>query len=250
MTLASKCVHVALAGAILAPVYAAQEVTIDYGLEAGTTVGEPVILDVMIVNKSSGQLTVDLGLSSITGFSFDVVHPNGSRTRRSPLPRAGFQTRGRHSVEPNARRASFVVVNEWVRFDAPGRYEVAVTFNGAVTLAGGTPSIRRNAKWDVNLSPRNTARLRERCEEFLATIESDTYDTPGQRALAGLTWIRDPIAVPYLVKSALRRDISLEEVEALVRIGGPEARAGLEALTKSPNRFTALAAQGGLGRIK
>ena len=63
-------------------------------------------------------------------------------------------------------------------------------------------------------------------------------------------YVQDPVAIPYLLRAARIEPVASGEVEALVRIGGMEARKALEELARSPREWTAQLAQGALKRIK
>jgi hypothetical protein len=190
-----------------------------------------------------------LGLSYVTEFVFEATRPDGVRSRIRPPGRDGFQPAGRLAIPPGGREVATIVLNEWMRFDRLGRYRVALIFDGRVTANGTPVTVERSGEWDMTLRPRDQEVLRSRCDEYLRAILGPS---PGeqQRALLALTWIRDPVAVPYLLKSAEARQLALEEVNALTWIGGSEARAALETLARGPNPWTATQAKAALARMR
>lgn len=231
-------------------VEAVQTPPIQFELNAGSSAGEPVAITVTLINEGPGTLAVDLGFSNIERFTFEVTFPDGTRSKKRPLPPDGFQSAGRFRLEPGEREAVSIDLGRFFSFAKEGPYVISLTYDGAVMRQGSALNVQRQARWEVTLRPRDIGTLRRRCEELLTIIESPTRRKEQAGAVASLVSIRDPVAVPYLLRSAEMRGLGLEEVQALEKIGGPEARDALQRLAKSPNQWMAAAAQGSLGRMK
>ena len=229
---------------------AAQKPPIQYELHAGSSAGEPVAITVTLTNEGPGTLAVDLGFSNIERFIFEITFPDGTRSKKRPLPQDGFQPAGRFRLAPGEREAVSIDLGQFFSFAKEGSYVISLTYDGTVSRQGSALKVQRQARWEITLRPRDIGILRRRCEELLTIIESPTRRKEQAGAVASLASIRDPVAVPYLLRSAEARGLATEEVQALEKIGGPDARGALERLTKSTNKWTAAAAQGSLARIK
>lgn len=228
----------------------AQSRAVQYELRTGTSVGEPVILEVIVQNDGSARAVVDVdfGASNVEFLTFEITNPKGGRTKVRPPLGTGFQVWGRYQLSAGQRQVVTLALNEFADFSAPGNYQVAVTFTGPALSGGTALGIARNASWTFTLGSRDAAAIQRRCDELLARIQKRDDDT--RDALIALTAIRDPAAVPYLLKSAEARGLATEEIKALERIGGGDAKAALQVLAKSPNRFTAVEAKAALARVK
>ena len=227
-----------------------QRPPIQYDLRVGSSVGEPVLLEVTIANEGSGVLLVDLGLSNRTRFVFEVKSPDGRVSRTRPMPADGFQPGGRFRLAAGESESVTIPLSELMNFNQEGSYVVSLTYDGAVTGQDATIQVQRQARWEFTLGSRDVAALRRRCEELLDIILSPLRSKEHTNAVAALVSIRDEAAVPYLLRSAEARVLATDEVAALERIGGPEARSALEKLARSANRWTAASAKGALSRIK
>jgi hypothetical protein len=238
---------------LAAPV-GAQDSPIRYRLDSGSSVGEPVMVEVTLVNEGSGELAIDLGALNMTRFVFDVTSPDGTRARPPrPLPPDGFHTVGRFRLDPGETTIVFIALSDLFAFRHEGAYVVDLTYDGTVMRQGTSVQVQRQARWEFTLGPKNLPALRRRCDGWLTTILSPLRG-PGhpdhQAAVKALTSVRDGVAVPYLLRSAEARGLAIEEVEALEKIGGSEARLALETLANSPNFWTASIARSALLRIK
>ena len=229
---------------------AVQKPPILFELNAGSSVGEPVAITVTLTYEGPGMLAADLGGSNIERFVFEVTFPGGTRSTKRPLAPEGFQPTGQFRLAAGERDAVSIDLGQFFSFGKEGTYVISLTYDGAVSRQGSALKIQRQARWEVTLVPRDMGILRRRCEELLNIIESPTRRKEQAAAVASLVSVRDPVAVPYLLRSAEARGLALEEVQALEKIGGPVARDALQRLVKSPNKWTAVAAQGSLGRMK
>jgi len=236
---------------VAAPLAAAvQTPAIEFDLTTGSSVGEPVSLEVTMRNRGQGILAVDLGLSNRTRFMFEATLPDGRVSRMRPMPSDGFQPGGRFRLAPGESENVSIQLSELLDFAQDGLYVVHVTYDGDVTRDGARVEVQRRARWEFSLGPRDVAALRRRCEALLDKIESPHPSSERRSALAALASIRDEVAVPYLLRSAEVSVLATVEVEALARIGGPVARKALEQLAQSTNTWTAAAAKAAVDRIK
>jgi len=229
---------------------AAQAGPIEYRLDTGSMVGKPVSLEVKLTNEGTGVLAVDLGLSNRTYFTFDLMSPDGHRSSIRPKPGDGFQPGGRFRLAAGESQTVTVPLNDLLDLNRPGSYVLMLKYDGTVTRQGEAVQVQRQTRWEFTLGKKDPEQLRRRCGELLQIIVSPARQPEHQSAVMALTAIRDVVAVPYLLRSAEARGLATEEVGALEKIGGPEAKEALQRLTKSSNRFTAAAANGALARVK
>ena len=123
-------------------------------------------------------------------------------------------------------------------------------FSGPVrTASGGYLNVAREIRQPVRVLARNEEALTRTCATLAR--EADAPDASRRdRAVAALASIGDVVAIPYLLEAALVDPFASREIDALARLGGPDARRALESLAKSTNELTASYAQGALHRIK
>ena len=220
------------------------------------TLHEPLILDVAIANSSGTPVALEFGLGDVTHYEFDVVRPDGSRasvrprTTRPPEERAWFESTGHLEVAPGASAARWVVVNQYLDLNQTGVYDLTVRFDGTVKAESGTNvAVPRTLEENVRVLPRDESALARVCRELAISATEVSVDRR-QRAVAALTSINDPVVIPYLVQAAQAEVTGTAEIEALVRLGEPEARKALETLAQGPQGWTAEAARSALKRIK
>ena len=186
---------------------------------------EPVIINFTINNVLSEAITVDLGRDRKEAFLFTVTQPDGAVTQLPSLMIDGIALIGRITVAPGKSYTQHLLVNEWFEFPVPGRYVIDVRLDNPVrtqkqvTVVNGT---RFRAGLDI--IPRDAERLKSVCESlFQQTITSKTSSEASESTLA-LSYIIDPIVVPYLEK-ILKSNKMVEAVciTGLRRVGGTEA---------------------------
>ena len=165
-------------------------------------------------------------------------------------PGDGFQPGGRFRLAAGESQTVTVPLNDLLDLNRPGSYVLMLKYDGTVTRQGEAVQVQRQTRWEFTLGKKDPEQLRRRCGELLQIIVSPARQPEHQSAVMALTAIRDVVAVPYLLRSAEARGLATEEVGALEKIGGPEAKEALQRLTKSSNRFTAAAANGALARVK
>jgi hypothetical protein len=212
------------------------------------TLHEPVVIEVHVNNELGDRLDVDLGLSNVRSFAISIMKPDGLTAAVRLLGRDGFQNGGRYRLAPGERLEKWIVLDEWTQLDQVGKYRVTIQFNGVLrTVKGNVPGVSKPLVSVVEVLPRDEEKLRATCV-LLASRSLSTAG--GEDAAVALSHVTDPVAVPYLVQSAEGSFFPQHQIEGLVRIGGPEARAALERLARGPNVMTADSAKSALQRIK
>jgi hypothetical protein len=118
-----------------------------------------------------------------------------------------------------------MLLDEWYQFPAPGRYVVEARLGGQVQTASGTPiAPAPPPEIPIQVTPRDPKRLGSVCEELTKKAMMNLNSQGGVRAASALSYVDDPIAVPYLGR-VLEESFAGKEaaISGLARIGNPEA---------------------------
>jgi PBS lyase HEAT-like repeat len=189
--------------------------------EPVVTLGEPVFADLWVHNRLSEPVDVDLGWDKKGNIRLHVVDPAGGRLQLQLQRPAegGMWFPGVMKVGPESKIQQRLLLNEWVSFPSVGRY--------IVELALGAPARDRSGAWvatagaapvSLEVSPRDEATLRRVCEELVQPALSFDVKTATEAA-AALSYIQDPVALPYLKRVLLG--------------GGPGADFAIEGLARN-----------------
>jgi hypothetical protein len=227
-----------------AQVPASGTVTVEMYLQSSQwTLHEPVILTFEIVNKSQNPVQTDLGKDRKENFKIAVTPPTGDTMHLPQLRRSGFGRLGDVVVPPGETYSQNLLLNELYSFTDTGLYEIEIELAGpAITnyaTVGGQPVFHMR----LEIQPRSAEVLASRCEDLASGIESSTsYERSAERALA-LSYINDPVAVPYLQRALVAN--KLVEPVAITGLGriatADAARALSPALKMNINHASALA---------
>lgn len=234
----------------------AEDITVSYSLDSYQfTLHEPLILNFVVKNGSDKSVQVNLGKNDTQNFLITITRPDGTKLRLPPLFAEGLGTTGLHSVAPGQEYKRHLVLNEWFEFGVEGHYEIAVRLTQPVKTAGGIP-LTEVAPFDARLEilRRDATRLEEICSSLVEQLEAaPSYEAALEAALP-LSFVQDPIAVPYLEK-ALNAGHLIENIaiNGLRRIANPDA---VEVLVSAIGRThpqalpeTAIMAEAALGMI-
>jgi HEAT repeat protein len=112
-------------------------------------------------------------------------------------------------------------------------------------MVGIPVAIDRMTEFSINVGPRDTDRLRRRCEEWLKTIKEAHLAVERIAAATALGHVADPVAVPSL-EAAAARDSCGSCFYTLVKIGTPDSIAALRRLADSPQQYVRAQARGAL----
>jgi hypothetical protein len=198
-----------------------------------TSLGEPVVLEVLLENGADTRLRADFGLNGQTQFEFSHTRPDGTRQRVRPsVPTSGIAFLSLSEIQPKGRVLRKLVIDQWLDLFKEGTHSVTVSFLGDVTdLAGRAIVLDRTATFPLRVTGRNEDHLRQRCEGWLAeALTAGSED--GLVALTALRHVNDIVAVPF-VEAAIQRRQWSDGFAALKRIGAPAGTAAIERLTRS-----------------
>lgn len=195
---------------------------VSYSLDSPNVIpGEPVFLEFVVHNSSLGALKLDLGQDRKQNFVFDVNFPDG--TTGSDLRKAlhdGLAASGEVSVAAGERYTQTLLLNEWVNFNAPGMYVVDVDVATPMQLGDGSAAPIPRFVTRVNVLPRDNQRLTRILTALTEQISAERSVGRARDLALALSYVRDPIAVPFLREAYKRnRYVESEVIEGLERIG-------------------------------
>jgi hypothetical protein len=207
------------------------------------TLHEPVVLTLEITNNRRDPIHIDLGRDRKENFKISITPPTGDTVQLPQLVKRGFSRVGDVEIGAGNKYSQSLVLNEWYNFNNPGLYEIKVELATPALANGVIVGGQEAFNTRIEIEPRNQEALVTRCEDLVAGIEASTsYERSAERALA-LSYINDPVAVPYLER-ALRANKLVEPIaiKGLESISTPEAvRALSSALKMNVNHASALA---------
>jgi hypothetical protein len=213
----------------------------------------PLTAELALTNDSKQDVTVDLGSVGVEFFWFDLVGPDGVRHVVVPQFREGPIAGSALKAKPGERFAETILLSEWLDLQQVGEYSLVI--HASTKIMYGPPDLQGvlapTFEWRerITVVPRDLEALRRTCERLL----HQGLETPshvGDFALRELSFVRDPVAVPFLLKAAHGTWRFSFAIDGLGRIAGPESTAALQQLTTDPDQRVAKLAQEVLARRK
>jgi hypothetical protein len=195
--------------------------------ESKVSLHEPVSIQFSIHNGLDEDVRFDMGLDGKHNFEFSVKKPDGSLIRIPPRPYPAYllgNPAERAPLAPGKTFTKAMLLNEWYEFPAPGNYVVEARLGGQVQTVSGTPIAPAPAQEiPIQVTPLDPERLKRVCEE-LTKKAMNLNSREALRASYALTYVDDPIAVPFLGR-VLEESFhgKTNAVNGLARIGNPEA---------------------------
>ncbi|MCI0418152.1 MAG: hypothetical protein L0312_02845 [Acidobacteria bacterium] len=186
---------------------------------------EPVLINYELKNDSGKPIKLDLGQDRKGSFLFVVTLPNGTRKELPRWSREGISRVGTVSISPNQVYADTLLLNEWMEFQAAGRYGIEVRLTKAIPFDPEATTLEPAPFYTtLEILPRDARVLTRICEELARQIEQSPSVQDAMEAGLRLSHVRDPVAVPFLER-ALRSGKSVETfaVSGLESIGDQSA---------------------------
>jgi len=230
-----------------------QQITVSYSLAAKElSLNEPVVLSFVVQNNLAQPFKLDLGRDRKENFVLTVVQPDGTTISPPPRRKGGFGRVGLVTIDGGQQYRQKLLLNEWVEFTSVGKYDIEVHLAQSVSSAQETVTDELfTFRTSLMIRPRDPADLQEVCASLARQVESATsYESAAEPALA-LSYIRDPVAVPYL-EAVLhaRRLVDGLAIDGLERIANEDAlRVLISALSIGEPPETAPLARAALQRI-
>jgi len=219
------CSSLLVAASAMSPSCAGQSpIRIQYELKDSTlTLGEPVILVFSVRNDSDRAKSIDLGVDKTQFLAFSVTTPDGQVLRGGPPLPEGLHTLGTMTIAAGGTYKQELLLNQWFEFKSPGRYFLEAKLNAP----GFPPSeaLPAQGRWtQLEIKARDINRLTKVCAELAARTEEARSVTDAQDPALALSYVRDPVAVPYLARVLSSHALSYQlAVAGLERIGNDAA---------------------------
>jgi len=201
-------------------------VPISFTLQKPTvTLHEPVFVVVRIENSLAEQVTFELGFQEKAHFHFILTEPSGSTVSPPDISEGGLGATGHMTLNAASTFERKVLVNEWYQFSKAGSYGIQVKLS-ALALKTASGALLANEvsspRMLLQVDPADPSKLSELCQALLdAARTSRGYAKQAEAGLA-LSYILDPVAVPYLAKLAKMRGLDGMSVAGLARIANVE----------------------------
>jgi len=215
--------------------------------------GEPVFLIFTVQNNLTQNIKLDLGRDRKEGFLFIVVFPDGRKVQLPQLSRGGIAIKGDLSIKPQQTYTQKVLLNQWIEFSSPGKYSLEAQLANPIKVEDGkTISTESGFNATLDVNPRDPEQLKKVSELLIQRIiESTSYEEAADAALA-LSYINDPVAIPYLQR-ALTSNQMVEPIiiKGLERIKDKSSvQVLINIINEKPNSETAALAKTALKKIE
>jgi hypothetical protein len=198
----------------------AQDVTTSYSLPSQKiTFLQPVIVTFKVVNGTGTPVSLDLGFDRKGGFAFSLTGPDGVKLELPAYTiREGLSRIGTVSILPRETYTQSLLLNEWYNFAKPGEYKLEGHLTNPILVNDGSRrEMDPGFSLAVEVGARDELALAKACDDLANQIDAaNSYQEAADAAFA-LTYVNDPIAVPYL-----RRALFAQKLVELFAINGLE----------------------------
>ena len=201
-------------------------VPITFALEKpSVTLHEPVFVGLTIENRLTEPVTFELGFQERANFRFILTDPAGSRVWPPGVWEGGLGATGHMALKAGSTFKRRVLVNEWYEFSKAGSYGIQIKLTAlALRTASGTLLVNEvlSPPMSLQVDPVDPARLSEVCQTLLESARTSRGYAKRAEAGLALSYILDPVAVPYLAKLAKTPQLDDVGVLGLARIAAVE----------------------------
>ncbi len=210
----------------LAQAMAQNGVGVSFALErSNVTLNEPVRVRLTIENHLKEPISLDLGFKGKENLQFIVTEPGGSIVSPPRVREGGIGRSGVVSVEPDGISEEHILLNEWYQPPQPGPYRIRpklvdtnLRTQSGISLSNQTLS----PPMALRIAPRDPGRLSEVCQGLVeGALTPSDYGQRAESALA-LSYMLDPVAIPYLGRVAKDPQVGRLAVLGLARIANLE----------------------------
>src|SRR5215831_16838749 len=210
----------------LSPARGAARVEVFYSLPThSVSLHEPVVMIFNVRNGSSGIVTLELGQDRKEGFLLEVREPTGTTIQLPQLRHEGISTLGTVSIQPGQAFTEELLLNEWYNFREVGSYRVSARLASPISIEGAGNSLQDvSFSGELSIGARDPTRLREICDKLEKQTENATSVEGAQFPARSLSYVQDPVAVPYLARLLSDHTLTYDlAISGLERIGNDAA---------------------------
>ena len=189
------------------------------------TLHEPVFVVLKIANSLAERVTFELGFQEKAHYHFILTEPSGSTVSPPTIWEGGFGATGHMTLNAASTFERKVLVNEWYQFSKAGSYGIQVKLSGlALKTASGTVLADEvsSPQMLLQVDPVDPSKLSEVCEALLDGARTSRGFAKRAENAVALSYILDPVAVPYLAKLAKTPQLEDVGVAGLARIANVE----------------------------
>jgi len=190
---------------------------------------QPILAILTFSNSTGAPIQFDLGQDRKEAIRVFVTLPNGNLITKDLSRHGGLSRSGLIELQPSQKYTQTIVLNEWYPFDTPGHYRVKIGFPSLLLQQANKTPDTGVILFDIQILPEDRDQLVQTCDKLKSKINSSSsYGDIAEAALA-LSYVTDPVAVPYLRDVALLHAgfVAPIAVRGLKRI---DENSGIEAL--------------------
>jgi hypothetical protein len=204
------------------------DVRVQYKFEETVTLHEPVIVHFAVHNSAREPVALTLGAQNTQYFEFSLTGPDGQIVQSYANPGGGINLlvigSGKVEIGPGEDYELPLLMNQWFHFKAAGTYFLAIRLTTNIDAPGGSSISPPKETIRITIKPRDLARLEKVCADLAREVASAPNAESAQGPALRLSYIDDPVAIPYLARlfdyAKLTDNLS---VAGLERIGTDDA---------------------------
>lgn len=194
--------------------------------EGGATLHEPVVVLFDVHNGLKEPITMTVGSLTRQFYDLTLTTPRGQVLHKDPFDgQIDIVTigNGKIIVAPGADYREPLVMNRWFPFESQGMYSLAGRLTSDIETANGSFQAESQTT-QLLITARDPARLNKTCADLEQQAEMATTAEAAQFPALALSYVNDPIAVPYLARLLSAHTLAYAKaVPGLERIGNDDA---------------------------
>ena len=140
------------------------------------------------------------GFAATIFTEFVITRPNGSIVRIPRLSKEDVSRIGKIVLGNRETYGQRLLLNQWYDFTTTGEYKIMGGLPNPVNESGGAVEIKLSGTFSLQIQPRNPVRLNQVCQALLKIAIESSDVSEAIEAWIVLSYVQDPIAVPYLEK--------------------------------------------------
>jgi PBS lyase HEAT-like repeat len=206
---------------------AAREVEVHFRFQTTVlTLHEPVVGVFEVQNRMTKPIVVNVGATVREFFDLSLTTPNGQVLHKDPYEgQVDIVTygAGKVTVEPGGEYKETLVMNRWFPFQSEGTYSLASKLTSPIETADGDFQAGRETS-KLLINSRDPVKLKTVCTELARQAEIATTVDAAQFPTMALSYVNDPVAVPFLGRLLSTNTLAYRyAVAGLERIGDDDA---------------------------
>jgi hypothetical protein len=202
---------------------------------------EPARFALSLTNLTSTKIAINLGRESSEFITIDTGQPGHPSSSSASLFKGGLSALGVIQLNPGQEKRVSFLVDSWVGNLPVGVYRMRITLHvpptgqewdppSETTLAG---ELKTEAVFNLKVEESCPAKLMKLAKQDVSTILGDDNVDHQRMAAQHLSFIDDPVAVPYMERAVFPQGLisNREVIDGLARIGDSTAMEALDRLS-------------------